>query len=111
MNLTRREMAAAVAAGGLAAGLAAGLAVAILLDSWHWSIGLVGALVVVLSALILIALLRQDSMRITDFERIERKVDNLALRIVTESQATQRELGGLIEELGSTLQASETPRT
>jgi hypothetical protein len=50
-------------------------------------------------------------MRAAALERIEHKVDNLALRVVTESQATHRELGGLIEELGSAMRRSETPGT
>ncbi|MGA9102253.1 hypothetical protein [Aeromicrobium sp.] len=107
MNLTPKEMVAVVAAGALGAGLLA----AVLLDSWRWSIALLGALSLLLAAVIVLALKRQDTIRTGDLERIERKIDNLALRVVTESQATHRELSGLIEELGSTLQRSETPRT
>jgi membrane protein implicated in regulation of membrane protease activity len=107
MNLTPKEMVAVVAVGALGAGLLA----AVLLDSWRWSIALLGALSLLFAAVIVLALKRQDTIRTGDLERIERKIDNLALRVVTESQATHRELSGLIEELGSTLQRSETPRT
>ena len=107
MKLTRKEKAAAVAAGMLAVGLT----LAILLDSWRWSFAFVGALMLLLAAVVLMALRRQDATLSTDLERIENKIDNLAVRVVTESQATHRELSGLIEELGDTLHGSESPRT
>jgi hypothetical protein len=107
MKFTPKEKTAAAVTGLLAVGLT----VAILLDSWRWSFAFVGALVVVLSGVILMALRRQDVMLSTDLERIENKVDNLAVRVVTESQATHRELSGLIEELGSALHRTETPNT
>lgn len=103
MNLTRRETLAAFAVGAVAAGVA----VAILLDSWQWSIGFVGALMLLLSGVFLRILERQDAMRAIALERIEHKIDNLALRMVTESQATHRELGGLIEELGNAMRRGE----
>lgn len=106
MTLTRKEKAAAA----VAAVLAVGLTVAILLDSWHWSIAFVGALTVLLSAVILLALRRQDATLGADLERIENKIDNLAVRVVTESQATHRELSGLIEELGSGLHGTGSPK-
>ena len=99
MRLTRKEMLAAAASGAL--GAAVVLAAA--LDSWQWAMALLVALMLCLAAIVLLALRRQDVTRAADVERIERKIDNLALRVVTESQATHRELGGLIEELGSTL--------
>ncbi|MGI9085461.1 MAG: hypothetical protein ACR2FE_09240 [Aeromicrobium sp.] len=107
MKLTRKEKAAAAVVGTLAVGLA----LAILLDSWRWSIAFVGSLMVLLAAVVLMVLRRQSNSLTTDLERIERKIDNLALRVVTESQATHRELSGLIEELGSNLHGSESPRT
>jgi len=107
MNLTRRETLAALAVSATAVGLA----VAIILGSWQWSMGLVGLLMLLLSGVILRILGRQDAMRAVALERIEHKLDNLALRVVTESQATHRELGGLIEELGSAMRRSETPGT
>lgn len=106
MTLTRKEKAAAAAAGTLTVGLT----VAILMDSWRWSIGFVGALMVLLSAVVLLALRRQDTTLGADLERIESKIDNLAVRVVTESQATHRELSGLIEELGSGLHGTRTPK-
>ena len=107
MKLTRKEMAAAAAAGVLVVGLA----LALLLDSWRWSIAFIGALVVLLSAVVLMALRRQDATLGADLERIENKIDNLAVRVVTESQATHRELSGLIEELGRALHRTEAPKT
>lgn len=106
MKLTRKEKVAAAAA----AMLVVGLALAVLLDSWRWSIANVGALIVLLSAVILMVLRRQDATLGADLERIETKVDNLSVRVVTESQATHRELSGLIEELGSALPRSEAPK-
>jgi hypothetical protein len=105
MNLTRRETLAAIAVSATAAGLA----VAIFADSWQWSMGFVGVLILLVSGVILRIFGRQDALRAASLERIEHKVDNLALRVVTESQATHRELGGLIEELGSAMRRSETP--
>ncbi len=105
MNLTRKEKLAAAAA----AALAAGLVLALVLDSWRWSVGLLGALVLLVGAVVMLALRRQDTIRTGHLDRIERKVDNLALRVVTESQAMHRELGGLIEELGSTLHNRNAP--
>ena len=105
MNFTRKEMLAAATA----AVLGIGLALALLLDSWRWSLAFLAALVLLVGAVVMFALRRQDTMRTGDLDRIERKVDNLALRVVTESQATHRELSGLIEELGSTLRRSDAP--
>ena len=99
MKLTRTEIIAAIAVAVI--GLA--LVVAILMDSWRWSLALLGALMVLLAAVILLIMRRQDATRSADLERLERKVDNVALRVVTESQATHRELSGLIEQLGADL--------
>ena len=99
MKLTHTEVMAAVATGVI--GLA--LLVAILLDSWRWSLALLGALMVLLAAVVLLVLRRPDASRSAELERLERKVDNVALRVVTESQATHRELSGLIEQLGADL--------
>ncbi|MGH3474996.1 MAG: hypothetical protein ACRDOT_08810 [Aeromicrobium sp.] len=99
MRLTRTEIMAAAAAGLL--GIA--LVTTILMDSWGWSLGILGALMVLLAAVMLLALRRQDATRTADLERLERKIDNVALRVVTESQATHRELSGLIEQLGADL--------
>lgn len=99
MKLSRKD---SVAAAGVAV-LGIALLVAILMDSWRWSIALLGTLTVVLAAVILLVLRRQDAARSADLERLERKVDNVALRVVTESQATHRELSGLIEQLGADL--------
>jgi len=104
MRLTRTEILAAVAAGLL--GIA--LLMSILMDSWRWSLGILGALVVLLAAVILLTLRRQDATRSADLERLERKVDNVALRVVTESQATHRELSGLIEQLGADLHGRDS---
>jgi len=99
MNLTRKELAAAAVAGALAVGLV----LAIVLDSWQWSLASVAAMMLVLAAVILLTLRRQDATRKAQIKRLERKIDNLALRVVTESEATHRELSGLIEELGRSL--------
>lgn len=102
MRLTRTEYMATAAVGVIGIGLV----VAIFTDSWRWSLGLLGALMVVLAAVIVLVLRRQDASRSADLERLELKVDNVALRVVTESQATHRELSGLIEQLGADLRDS-----
>jgi hypothetical protein len=104
MKLTRTEIVAAAAAGALGIGLVT----AVLMDSWQWSLGLLGALMVDLAAVVLVVLGRQEATRSADLERLERKVDNVALRVVTESQATHRELSGLIEQLGADLDRRDT---
>ena len=107
MDLTRKETLAVFVVGAVGVGLA----LAILLESWQWSLGFFGVLTLLLCAVILKILGRQEIARAAALERIEHKIDNLALRFVAESQATHRELGGLIEELGSSLQRGETPKT
>lgn len=106
MKLTRKQMLAAISGGG--AVLGAALVLALLLGSWRWSLGLLGALTVLLAGVVLMALRHLEARNAADLDRLERKIDNLALRVVTESQATHRELGGLIEELGSTLREPGT---
>ena len=106
MNLTRKRAVAAV----VVASVCAGRALSIALDSWRWSLGLLGALALLLSGIILTAVRRQGATQKAALERIERKIDTLAVRVVTESQATHRELGGLIEELGSSLRRTEQPK-
>lgn len=103
MKLTRKEQLAAALAGALSVAVV----VALLLDSWPWSLGLVGALMLLLAGVVLRTLRRQEARGTADLERLERKIDNLALRVVTESQATHKELSGQIEELGSTLRGNE----
>jgi hypothetical protein len=105
MKLTRTEIIATAAAGVI--GLA--LVVAVLMDSWRWSLALLGALLVLLTGVILLVLRRQEATWSADLERLERKVDNVALRVVTESQATHRELSGLIEQLGADLHGRGAP--
>lgn len=99
MKVTRTKLLAAVAAGALAAALV----VALVLGSWRWSLALTALLVILVGAAVVLVVRRSTATVTADLERIERKIDHLALRVVTESQATHRELSGLIEELGSTL--------
>jgi hypothetical protein len=99
MKVTRTKMLAAVAVGALAVALL----VALILGSWRWSLALTAALVILVGAAVVLVVRRSTATVTAHLERIERKIDHLALRVVTESQATHRELGGLIEELGSTL--------
>ncbi len=106
MDLSPKERLAAIAA----AALGVGLVLALVVGTWRWSFALLGALVLLGGVVTMLALRRQDRLRASALERIERKVDNLALRLVTESQATHRELSGLIEELGSTLRPDDAGR-
>jgi hypothetical protein len=94
-------------AAGTAAVLALGILVAVLLGSWQWSVVLATGLALLIAAVILIMLRRQEAARAAQLKRLERKIDDLAVRVVTESQATHQELGGLIEELGARLQDEE----
>ena len=98
VNLNREKVAAVVVGA-----VCAGLVLAIALDSWRWSLGLLGALTLLLAGLVLMVVRRQGEAQKVALERIEQKIDSLAVRVVTESEATNRELGGLIEELGSSL--------
>ncbi len=104
MNLTRKEQLAAAAAGVLLVLIA----VALVLGSWRWSLALVVVLIVLLSGVVLMSLRRQASTMTADLERIELKIDNVAVRVVTESQATHRELAGLIEELAGRVRGSDS---
>lgn len=106
MDLTQKEKLAVCATGALGAGLL----LAVLVESWPWAFAVVGAMVLYLGVVVMLALRRQDRIRMNSLDRIERKLDNLALRVVTESQATHRELSGLIEELGSTLSRSDASK-
>lgn len=99
MRLNRKEKLACAAVGALVAAIA----VTLVLDSWRWSLALVGALVLLVGALIVLVLRGHTATLKGDLARIEQKIDHLALRVVTESQATHRELSGLIEELGAAL--------
>jgi hypothetical protein len=99
VNLSGKEMIAAA----LAVVLAVTAAVALLDDATRFSLAMIDGLLLLLVAIGIAGLRRQSSWHAGQLERIERKIDNLALRVVTESQATHRELGGLIEELGSSL--------
>ena len=105
MNLTRKEQLAVAVAGALLVLIAVALA----LGSWRWSLALVVALIVLLSGVVLMALRRQASTMRADLERIELKIDNVAVRVVTESQATHRELAGLIGELAGRVSGSDPP--
>jgi membrane protein implicated in regulation of membrane protease activity len=99
MKLTRTRMLAVV----VAAALAVALVVALVLGSWRWSVALTAVMVILVGAAVILVVRRSTATVTADLERMERKIDHLALRVVTESQATHRELSGLIEELGSTL--------
>jgi hypothetical protein len=103
MRLSRKEKLACATIGALVVALA----VALVLNSWAWSLGLLGALVLLVGAVIVLVLRRHTATLRGDLARIEQKIDHLALRVVTESQATHRELGGLIEELGTTLRQDD----
>jgi Flp pilus assembly protein TadB len=90
-------------AAGAASALGLGIVVAVVVGSWRWSVVLGTALALLIAAVVLLVLRRQEASRAAHLKRLERKIDDLAVRVVTESQATHQELGGLIEELGATL--------
>ena len=99
MELTPRQTLLAATA----TALAVALVLAVLMPSWRWSILVVGAMVLFIEWVTVLGFRREERLRTTALARIERKVDNLALRVVTESEAMHRELAGLIEELGSAM--------
>lgn len=103
MELTRRESIAA----GVAAGISVALVLASVFGTWRVSFLLLGALIAWGGLVTMLALRRQDRLRASALERLERKVDNLALRVVTESEAMHRELGGLLEDLGAALRGQQ----
>lgn len=94
MSFGRRELlVAAVAVVITAAGL-----VALTLGSLRGAIG--ALLVLMLGSLLLHVLsLRHVALRQKSLDRIEQKLDVVARRVVTESEATGRELGLQIEAL------------
>lgn len=78
--------------------------IAIASDSWRWTLVCVVVLQIVTVALIVEANRGRSGNSDTDaLRRIERAIENVSLRTVTEAEATQRELGGRIDELGRTL--------
>lgn len=99
MELTPKERVAV----SIAAALMVGVVLAVAWSSWRWSFLILAGMVLFSGSLTMLGLRRQDRLRSNALDRIERKIDNLALRLVTESEATHRELGGLIEDLGSAL--------
>ena len=103
MELTRRESIAAA----VAAGISVALVLASVFGTWRVSFLLLGALIVWGGLVTTLALRRQDRLRTSALERLERKIDNLALRVVTESEAMHRELGGLLHDLGAQVRGEE----
>ncbi|HJR89950.1 MAG TPA: hypothetical protein VJ782_07340 [Aeromicrobium sp.] len=98
MKLARRKVLIAAAATVVAA---AGIGSAL--------VGLIeGALTaVILLVLLTIALqlqaLRRVELRQQSLDRVEQKLDAVARRVVTEAEATGRELGGRIDDLSAEL--------
>jgi hypothetical protein len=101
MKLARRKMLIAAAATVVAA---AGVASAFA----GFSDGSLAALIVL--ALLVVALqlqaLRRIDLRQRSLDRLEQKLDVVARRVVTEAEATGRELGGRIDELAEQLRQS-----
>lgn len=85
----------------VSAALASLALVSIAKDSWQGAAACVVALQSVVVTLGLYASRRRRALGdARTLRRIERALDNVSLRIVTESQATQRELGGRLDDLG-----------
>lgn len=98
MKLARRKVLIAVAATVVAA---AGVGAAFT----GFVEGAIAALI--LLALLVVALqlqaLRRIDLRQRSLDRLEQKLDVVARRVVTEAEATGRELGGRIDELSTEL--------
>lgn len=85
--------------------LALGGGWAIMIDSARGALAALLGLALMCVALLIMAL-RRVAMRQALLHRIENKIDSLARRVVTESEASTRELSGHIDELAR--QARET---
>ena len=75
--------------------------IAIVSDSWRWTMLCVVALQIVTVALI-VGTRRErgvDDGAAAALRRIERAIENVSLRTVTEAEATQRDLGGRIDQI------------
>jgi hypothetical protein len=98
MNLVgRKGLIAVVATVVAAAGIGAALA-----ERFDLALAALTLLVLVAIALQLQALRRID-LRQRSLDRLEQKLDVVSRRVVTESEATGRELGGRIDELAAEL--------
>ena len=97
MTLSRREVLVALITGAL--GVAA--LVGIVLDSWRVAaLGVIALQMVNIALVLVLARRRAPSGKDAKvLARIERAIDNVSLRVVTETDATRRELAGLIDEL------------
>lgn len=98
MNLVgRKGLIAVVATVVAAAGIGAALT-----ERFDLALAALTLLVLVAIALQLQALRRID-LRQRSLDRLEQKLDVVSRRVVTESEATGRELGGRIDELAAEL--------
>ena len=98
MKLARRKV--------LIAGAAAAVAVAGLGAAFTGFIeGTLAALIVLVLLAIALQLqaLRRIELRQRSLDRLEQKLDVVARRVVTEAEATARELGGRLDELAADL--------
>lgn len=89
--------------------MVAGVVVAIVVRSWEPAVACLVILQIVTVWLGLTILRRRPVSHSSALDRIEQRLDELSLRVVTESQATSRELSGLTEQLQQRAAAQETP--
>jgi uncharacterized membrane protein len=95
MRFSRKEQAII----GVCTVMALGVGVAIAIRSWEPAVACLVVLQIVTVWLGLTILRRRPVSHSSALDRIEQRLDELSLRIVTESQATSRELTGLTEQL------------
>ena len=98
MKLARRKV---LIGGGAAVVAAAGLGAAFT-GFAEWALAALMLLVLLTIALQLQAL-RRVEVRQQSLDRLEQKLDVVARRVVSEAEATGRELGGRIDELAAEL--------
>jgi hypothetical protein len=95
MSFSRKEAAVL----GLCAVMAAGIVAAITDRTWEPAVACLAILQILAIWLGLTILRSRPVSYASALSRIDQRLDELAMRVVTESQATSRELSGLTEQL------------
>ena len=105
MSFTRKETAVL----GLCVAMAVGILLAIIWRTWEPAVACLAVLQIITVWLGLTILRRRPISHSSVLNRIEQRLDELSLRVVTESQATSRELSGLTEQLQQRSASEGTP--
>ena len=95
MTFTRKEVAVLV----VCIAMGVGTTLAIVIRTWEPAVACLVVLQLLTVGLGLTILRRRPVSHASVLDRIEQRLDELSLRVVTESQATARELSDLAEQL------------